>query len=95
MPTQQPAIETNIEERLRMLPRYHVLLHNDEFNDMEHVVRSLLYTIMSLTINQAVAIMLEAHNSGIAHVISCPRETAEFYAQTLNEFGLTSTIEPE
>ena len=95
MPTQQPSIETNIEARLRMLPRYRVLLHNDDFNDMEHVVRSLLYTIMSLTINEAVAIMLEAHNSGVAHVISCPRETAEFYAETLKQFGLASSIEPE
>ncbi len=95
MPTQQPVIETTLEARLRMLPRYRVLLHDDDFNDMEHVVRSLLYTVMSLSINQAVAIMLEAHNHGTAHVISCPRETAEFYAQTLKEFGLASTVEPE
>lgn len=99
MPTQQPAVrptvDITIEERLRMLPRYRVLLYNDDFNDMDHVVRALLNTIMSLGINEAIAIMLRAHTYGEAHVITCLRETAEFYAEGLKQFGLNSTIEPE
>ena len=99
MPTQQPSVQPTvdptIEERLRRLPRYRVLLYNDDFNDMDHVVRALLHTIMSLSTNEAIAIMLRAHAYGEALVITCPRETAEFYAEGLKQFGLNSTIEPE
>ena len=99
MATQQPAvqpnIDTTIEDRLRRLPRYRVLLYNDDFHDMDHVVRALMHTIMSLSMNEAIAIMLRAHTYGEALVITCPRETAEFYAEGLKQFGLNSTIEPE
>ena len=52
-------------------PRYRVLLHNDDFNSMEYVVQVLMKTVPSLTQPQAVSIMMEAHNSGIALVITC------------------------
>lgn len=76
-------------------PRYRVLLHNDDFNSMEFVVQVLLQTVPSLTQPQAVNIMMEAHNSGIALVITCALEHAEFYCETLKNHGLTSTIEPD
>jgi ATP-dependent Clp protease adaptor protein ClpS len=94
-PSSQPAVDQSIEERLRMLPRYRVVLLNDDFNDMDHVVRALIYTINALSLNDAIAIMLRAHTYGEAHVITCPLETAEFYAEGLKQFGLNSTIEPE
>lgn len=76
-------------------PRYRVLLHNDDFNSMEHVVQTLMKTVPSLTQPQAVNIMMEAHLSGIALVITCEMEHAEFYCETLQNHGLTSTIEPD
>jgi ATP-dependent Clp protease adaptor protein ClpS len=76
-------------------PRYRVLLHNDDFNAMGFVVQVLLQTVPSLTQPQAVNIMMEAHNSGIALVITCALEHAEFYCETLKNHGLTSTIEPD
>jgi len=76
-------------------PRYRVLLHNDDFNPMEYVVQALIQTVPSLTQPQAVNIMMEAHNSGIALVITCALEHAEFYCETLKNQGLTSTIEPD
>lgn len=79
----------------KLAPRYKVLLHNDDFNPMEYVVRVLLETVSSLTQPQAVSIMMEAHSSGIALVITCAQEHAEFYSETLNNNGLTSTIEPD
>ncbi|HBR00889.1 MULTISPECIES: ATP-dependent Clp protease adapter ClpS [unclassified Roseofilum] len=91
------SVET-IEKRSttrKIAPRYRVLLHNDEFNTMEYVVETLLKTVSSLTQPQAVSIMMEAHNSGLALVIACAQEHAEFYCETLNNHGLTSTIEPE
>jgi ATP-dependent Clp protease adaptor protein ClpS len=79
----------------KIAPRYKVLLHNDDFNPMEYVVRVLLETVNTLTQPQAVSIMMEAHQSGIALVITCAQEHAEFYSETLNNHGLMSTIEPD
>lgn len=76
-------------------PRYRVLLHNDDFNSMEYVVQVLLQTVPSLTQPQAVSIMMEAHTNGIALVITCALEHAEFYCENLNNHGLMSTIEPD
>lgn len=91
------AVET-IEQRStsrQHAPRYKVLLHNDDFNSMEYVVQVLMKTVASLTMPQAVSIMMEAHTNGIALVITCAQEHAEFYSENLNNHGLTATIEPE
>lgn len=91
------SVET-IEKRStsrKLAPRYRVLLHNDNHNSMEHVVKALLTTVPSLTQPQAVSIMMEAHTNGIALVITCAQEHAEFYCETLKDQGLTSTIEPD
>lgn len=79
----------------KLAPRYRVLLHNDDFNTMEYVVQTLLTTVPSLTQPQAVNIMMEAHHSGLALVITCALEHAEFYCETLKNYGLSSTIEPD
>lgn len=91
------SVET-VEKRStsrKLAPRYRVLLHNDDFNSMEYVVQVLMKTVPSLTQPQAVNIMMEAHATGIALVITCAQEHAEFYSETLKNHGLTSTIEPE
>lgn len=79
----------------KLAPRYRVLLHNDDFNPMEYVVQTLMQTVPSLTQPQAVNIMMEAHNNGLGLVIVCALEHAEFYSETLNNHGLSSTIEPD
>jgi ATP-dependent Clp protease adaptor protein ClpS len=79
----------------KLAPRYRVLLHNDDYNSMEHVVQALMTTVPSITQPQAVSIMMEAHTNGIALVIICAQEHAEFYCETLKNHGLSSTIEPE
>ena len=91
------SVET-IEKRStvrKIAPRYRVLLHNDDYNGMEYVVGVLLQTVASLTQPQAVDIMMQAHTAGVALVITCAQEHAEFYCETLKSHGLSSTIEPE
>ncbi len=91
------SVET-IEKRStarKLAPRYRVLLHNDDHNSMEYVVQVLMKTVPSVTQPQAVSIMMEAHNSGMALVITCAQEHAEFYCETLKTHGLISTIEPD
>ena len=67
-----PATEQQTEAKSGILPPYAVILHNDDVNEMGHVVRSLHRSVPSLTIARATDIMMEAHNHGRALVIVCP-----------------------
>src|SRR5262245_7971978 len=75
------------------LPPWKVLLHNDDVNDVEYVV----VTIMSLTaLNQEDAVQrtLEAHKTGVALLLTTHKERAELYRDQFGSKGLTVTIEP-
>ncbi len=94
--TNGTAVIEKQKERIRKTsPRYKVLLHNDPINSMELVVNALREVVPQLSEQDAVAIMLQAHNTGIGLVIVCDLEPAEFYSESLKAKGLTSTIEPE
>jgi ATP-dependent Clp protease adaptor protein ClpS len=91
------SVET-IEKRStsrQLAPKYRVLLHNDDFNGMEYVTQVLMTTIPQMNEPKAISIMMEAHNNGMALVIICEQEHAEFYCETLQSHGLISSIEPE
>lgn len=90
-PTERPEVRTR--DLSETLPPYRLLLHNDDVNDMWHVVRSLLASVPELTPERAVDVMLEAHHVGQAQVLVCPLERAELYRDRLEAFGLTATIE--
>ena len=89
-----PEVAPEQERRARILPPWKVLLWNDDHHEMLYVVRCLLKSVPGLTRMQAVAVMLEAHNTGKAVVTTCPLEHAELYRDRLQSFGLTATIEP-
>jgi ATP-dependent Clp protease adaptor protein ClpS len=95
--TLPPATIPREEQAQRSKPRalepYKVVLHNDDHNSMDHVVRSLTRSVPGLGVAKAVKIMLEAHNNGKAIVIVCPLEPAELYRDRLESCGLTATIE--
>jgi ATP-dependent Clp protease adaptor protein ClpS len=89
-----PRTDEDVRTLLSLLPRYRVLLHNDDVNAMDYVVAVLIRTIPALSTERAIAIMLEAHTEGMAQVIVCLKEQAEHYRERLEGYGLTSTIEP-
>ena len=76
-------------------PKYKVLLHNDPVNSMEYVTNSLREVVPQLSEQDAISIMLEAHNTGIGLVIVCDLEPAEFYSESLKSKGISSSIEKE
>ena len=76
-------------------PKYKVLLHNDPVNSMEYVTITLREVVPQLSEQDAIAIMLEAHNTGIGLVIVCDLEPAEFYSESLKSKGISSSIEKE
>ncbi len=84
----------SVPETLRdILPPYSVILHNDDVHSMDFVVAALLKSVSTLTAERAVVIMLEAHDSGRAAVVTCPLEQAELYRDRLRGLGLGSTVE--
>ena len=87
------VIERQIERVIKKSPLYKVLLHNDPVNSMEYVVITLRQVVPKLSEQDAISVMLEAHNTGVGLVIVCDLEPAEFYSETLRSKGLTSTIE--
>ena len=95
LPLLQVETEELIRLRAKLLPPYNVILFNDEYNSMDYVVAVLLHTINTLTQAEAEQIMLTAHLMGSAVVITCPRETAEFYQERIRSYGLTATIAPD
>jgi ATP-dependent Clp protease adaptor protein ClpS len=89
------VLDKQTERVRKRSPLYKVLLHNDPLNTMEYVVTTLQQVVPQLSEQDAMAVMLEAHNTGVGLVIVCDLEPAEFYCETLKAKGLTSTLEPE
>ena len=97
-----PLLETApvTDAKTRLTPLYRVLIHNDDITPMDFVVR-VLAEIFRLDASQAMAVMLEAHVRGVAHVVTEPLERAEFHvdqSRSLSlsrKYPLTFSIEPE
>lgn len=94
-PTKEPtpAVAPAPQVRRPCLPRWRVLLHNDDVHDMGYVTETLCQ-IASLPLSHAFVAMLTAHREGVARVLETHREYAEFVAEQLVSAGLSSSIEP-
>lgn len=73
-------------------PKYNVILHNDDVNDMLYVMETLC-TVLGIDEQTAYGFMMEAHNTGKSIVKTSELEHAEFYKQGLQDKSLTATIE--
>ena len=79
---------------------HRVIIENDDVTPMEFVILVLL-SIFDLQIERAEAVMLEAHNTGHAYVVSLPYEDAQqrvYQAHSLartSGYPLSFYLEPE
>jgi ATP-dependent Clp protease adaptor protein ClpS len=89
----KPGIE--IERSVSEEPPYKVILHNDDYTPMEHVVATLRKVIPRMSVRRAVDIMMEAHTKGKAVATKAHKELAELYEEGLRSEGLIATIEPD
>jgi len=92
----KPAVQPlpRVDARKELIPRFKVLLHNDDVNDMAHVVRSLM-RVFRFDRPRCEGIMMEAHREGVALCTVEPLEQAELHRDQLASFSLIATIEPE
>jgi ATP-dependent Clp protease adaptor protein ClpS len=86
--------EEEVRSFLRLLPRYRVLLHNDDVHSFDAVIAALLRVVPALSAAEAERITFAAHMAGRAEVIVCLKEQAEHYRAGLRGHSLLSTIEP-
>ncbi|GAB2226569.1 hypothetical protein Droror1_Dr00022379 [Drosera rotundifolia] len=84
----------DVRKTRKIAPPYRVLLHNDDFNKREYVVKVLMKVIPGMTLDNAVNIMQEAHQNGMSVVIICGQVDAEQHCKQLRGNGLLSSIEP-
>jgi ATP-dependent Clp protease adaptor protein ClpS len=76
------------------LPLYRVLLHNDDVNDMEYVVITIM-ELVHLAREEAQIKMLEAHHTGVSLLLVTHKEKAELLQEQFHSKRLTVTIEPD
>ena len=104
LPAPQPAtipvsqVSTGVKERpaperVDHLPPFRVLLHNDHVSDALYVVETLC-DLTPLMPQRAAAVMMEAHRTGVALVLTTHRERAELYLDQFQSKKLKVTIEP-
>src|SRR5512143_20870 len=83
-----------LERTVARIPLYKVLLHNDDKNTMDYVIR-VLVSVFRFGLPECERIMLEAHRNGIALCTFEPLEQAELHRDQIRSYSLIATIEPE
>lgn len=76
------------------LPRYRVLLHNDDVNEFDYVIRTV-YRLTPLSLDEATHRTWEAHTRGVSLLLVTHKERAELYVDQFASAGITVTAEPE
>lgn len=96
----QTVSEPATGSETKLSPLYRVLIHNDDLTPMDFVV-DVLTGVFRLDGTRAVAVMMEAHTTGVAHVVTEPLEQAEFHLDQTRSlsrargYPLSFSIEPE
>jgi len=78
----------------RQMPPWKVILHNDDVHTMDEVVKRIRQ-LTTLTEEQAIQRMLEAHKTGCALLLVTHQERAELYVEQFATYKLTVTAEPD
>jgi ATP-dependent Clp protease adaptor protein ClpS len=78
----------------RPLPQWKVLVHTDDVNTYEHVIRSFM-DILRMEVTMAMVKTTEVDKTGAAVVCITHREHAELVQGQLQSKSLTVSIEPD
>jgi ATP-dependent Clp protease adaptor protein ClpS len=82
------------DTQTNLIPMYKVLVHDDNVNTMDHVVR-VFQDVFKYELEKCIILMLEVHNTGISLVKVEPLEYAELHRDQLQSYGLTVSIEKD
>ena len=91
---EKPSVKPSpVRKPPAQLPPWKVLLHNDDVNDMQHVVDTLM-ELTPLGKQDAELRTVEANDTGVALILVTHKERAELYQEQFTTKQLTVTIEP-
>jgi ATP-dependent Clp protease adaptor protein ClpS len=77
----------------QQLPPWKVLLHNDDQSEFGFVINTIV-ELTPLNEQEAKVRTKEAHETGVALLLTTHKERAELYKDQFESKGLTVTIEP-
>jgi len=77
----------------QQLPPWKVLLHNDDKSEFVFVIETIVQ-LTPLNEQEAVVRTKEAHETGVALLLTTHKERAELYKDQFESKGLTVSIEP-
>ncbi|HOA72279.1 MAG TPA: ATP-dependent Clp protease adaptor ClpS [Phycisphaerae bacterium] len=77
----------------RSLPPWRVILHNDNVNYIDDVVK-VLQKLTPLTKEDAVSRVMEAQNQGLSLLLVTHQERAELYVEQFASCNIKVTAEP-
>lgn len=78
----------------RVLPPWRVLLHNDDVNHIDEIIK-ILQRLTPLSREDAVTRAMEAQHHGVALLLVTHQERAELYVEQFASCKVTVTAEPE
>jgi ATP-dependent Clp protease adapter protein ClpS len=90
----RPAPVRGRQVARRELPQYRVVLHVDDFNEIDSVIR-ILTRLTPLNRLRATVVTLHAHYHGDALILITHKERAELYAAQFRQRRLTVSIVPD
>jgi ATP-dependent Clp protease adaptor protein ClpS len=95
-----PLVGPDVRSRVQLEPLYRILIHNDDVTPYNYVTL-VLRTLFKLSYELAEHITWVAHTTGVARVVTRPRNEAKrlvdraHAAARLDGFPLTFSMEPE
>lgn len=81
------------KKKIKTLPQYKVILHNDENVSFETAVNAVS-SIMHIPTDKAEPYVKEAHEKGLAIICITHKERAELYIEQFMTYRLKATMEP-
>lgn len=87
-----PVCDSSESTKVNQLPPWKLILHNDDVNTAEHVVERV-QEILSFDVDKALEVVIEAHEKGVAFLLTTHQEKAELFVDMFSSCGITVTAE--
>jgi ATP-dependent Clp protease adaptor protein ClpS len=94
-PERAPARDFDPEFLTRRLPPHKVVVHNNDYNTFDEVIRILIKAVPGMSYDRAAALANEIHTTGAAVPYVGPKEQAEAVAAVIRTIGIKVTVEPD
>ena len=87
-----PTCEPSVAPKTKHLPPWKIILHNDKTNTAEYVINKV-QEITKLDEEKATRRVLEAHENGVAILLTTHKERAELLVEMFQSCKITVTME--